>query len=131
MKARLSIGVAAALGARALAGGMVVDAGAAAPPLAHFWSVGVGAGRVNEGLRAAWHEHLVRANRDCGFRYVRMHDTFNDDMFVHFGEDRYSWQYVDEVYDRMLAEGVRPFVELSFFPSALAKDDSRTVMWYF
>ena len=104
-----------ALCARIFAG-VTVDAGAAGVPLEHYWSFGVGAGRVNEGLRSAWHEHLVRSNTECGFRYVRMHDTFNDDMFVYFGDGNYSWQYIDEVYDRMLAEGVRPFVELSFFP---------------
>ena len=72
---------AAALGAQALSG-VVVDAGTAGARLDHYWSFGVGAGRVNEGLRAAWHEHLARAKDECGFRYVRMHDTFNDDMFV-------------------------------------------------
>ena len=112
------------------AASVAVDAQAKGTPLEHYWSFGVGAGRVNEGLRSAWHEHLVRANAECGFRYVRMHDTFNDDMFVYFGDGNYSWQYIDEVYDRMLAEGVRPFVELSFFPTALAKENSRTVMWY-
>ena len=108
----------------------MVDAGAKGSPFPHYWSFGVGAGRVNEGLRAAWHEHLALASEQCGFRYVRMHDTFNDDMFVYFGDGKYNWQYVDEVYDRMLAKGVRPFVELSFFPSQLAKENSRTVMWY-
>ena len=108
-----------------------VAGGAASAPLPHYWSFGVGAGRVNEGLRASWHEHLADVKANCGFRYVRMHDTFNDDMFVYFGDGKYSWQYVDDVYDRMVAGGVRPFVELSFFPSALAKDNgARRQMWY-
>ena len=115
--------------------GVVVDAQSAGAPLGHYWSVGVGAGRVNEGLRAGWHEHLVDVRDNCGFRYVRMHDTFNDDMFVCFPKKRgtgmvYSWQYIDDVYDRMLAEGVRPFVEFSFFPSCLAAEGTRRQMWY-
>lgn len=119
-----------------LAGAVTVDVTAKGEPFAHYWSFGVGAGRVNEGLRAAWHEQLVRANAECGFRYVRMHDTFNDDMFVYLKDARsgkvtLNFQYVDEVYDRMLAEGVRPFVELSFFPSVLAANGAeRRVMWY-
>ncbi|MGN0833649.1 MAG: glycoside hydrolase [Kiritimatiellia bacterium] len=117
-------------------GAVSVDVTASGTPFRHYWSFGVGAGRVNEGLRAAWHEQLVRARKECGFRYVRMHDTFNDDMFVYLqdaksGKVTLNFQYVDEVYDRMLAEGVRPFVELSFFPSALAKaGGARRQMWY-
>lgn len=103
-------------------------------PLPHYWSLGVGAGRVNEGLRASWQRQLAEAHRECGFRYVRMHDVFNDDMFVCFpqgdGSIRYNWQYVDDVYDAMLAMGVRPFVELAFFPSCLAARNSKTQFWY-
>lgn len=100
----------------------------------HLWSVGVGAGRANEGLRAGWLEQLQMVHDNCGFRYVRMHGLFDDDMFVYFEDEKggpiYNWQYVDEVYDRMLAIGVRPFVELAFFPEKIAADNSRTQMWY-
>lgn len=100
----------------------------------HYWSVGVGAGRVNEGLRASWLEQLKTAKDNCGFQYVRMHGLFLDDMCIYFekpdGTVSYNWQYVDDVYDRMLAIGVRPFVELSFFPKGIAAKDSKTQMWY-
>lgn len=111
-----------------------VDVKGTAQPLNHFWSVGVGAGRVNEGLRASWLEHLKEAHDNCGFRYVRMHGLFDDDMCIYKedrdGNPRYNWQYVDDVYDRMLSLGVRPFVELSFFPTGIAADNSRIQMWY-
>ena len=32
----------------------------------------------------------------------------------------YNFSYVDQIYDGLLANGVRPFVELSFMPSKLA-----------
>jgi len=112
----------------------VINVKKEAEPFKHYWSVGVGAGRVNEGLRAGWLEHLKLAKEHCGFQYVRMHDLFNDDMFVYFekkdGRVVYNWQYVDEVYDRMLALGVKPFVELSFFPTGIAAKNSKTQMWY-
>ena len=82
----------------------------------HYWSVGVGAGRVNEGLRAGWLEHLKIVKDNCGFRYVRMHDLFNDDMFVYFekpdGRVVYNWQYVDDVYDRMLSLGALSLIHI-------------------
>ncbi len=100
----------------------------------HFWSLGCGAGRANEGLRADWLEQLEQAHKDCGFRYVRMHGLFHDDMHVcHIqrnGELVYSWQYIDILFDRMLDMGVRPFVELGFFPEEIAKKDSKTQFWW-
>ena len=112
-----------------------IDVGKAeAKPLDHFWSVGTCAGRANEGLRTSWVEQLKVAQENCGFRYLRMHGLFDDDMCVYFekpdGRAVYSWQYIDEVYDRMLSLGVRPFVELSFFPKGIAADNSKQQMWY-
>ncbi len=100
----------------------------------HFWSTGCGAGRTNEGLRAGWLEQLERAHKDCGFRYVRMHGLFHDDMCIYFedknGNAVYNWQYVDDLFDRMLAIGVRPFVELGFFPTLIAQEESKTIFWW-
>ncbi len=111
-----------------------IDTRASATPLNHYWETGTCAGRVNEGLRAGWVEQLILTKGKCGFNYLRMHGLFDDDMCIYFerpdGTPHYNWQYVDEVYDRMLGLGVRPFVELSFFPSKLAKDPSFVQMWY-
>lgn len=102
--------------------------------LDHYWSVGTCAGRANEGLRTSWVEQLQMVRKQCGFQYLRMHGLFDDDMCVYFenrkGEPVYNWQYIDEVYDRMLQMGVRPFVELSFFPKGIAADNSKLQMWY-
>jgi xylan 1,4-beta-xylosidase len=96
------------------------NADAMGRPLVHFWSECVGAGRANEGLRASWLEQLKLVHEQCGFQYVRFHGLFHSDMFVYHettnGTPVYNWQYVDDLYDRMLALGVRPFVELSFNP---------------
>ena len=101
-------------------------------PLAHFWSKCVGAGRANEGLRAAWLEQLRTVKESCGFAYCRFHGLFHDDMFVLRvvdGKPVYNWQYVDELFDRMLGIGVKPFVELGFMPKDLASTE-RTQFWW-
>ena len=112
----------------------VIDVRVKTEPFTHYWSVGVGAGRANEGLRAGWLEHLQLVKENCGFQYVRMHGLFHDDMFVYFrkpdGKVVYNWQYIDELYDRMLAIGVKPFVELGFFPKDMAAENSKTQMWW-
>jgi len=102
-------------------------------PLRHTWSVCVGAGRANEGLRADWQRHLALAVRECGFQFLRFHGLFHDDMFV-YREDKegkpiYNWQYVDALFDAMLDLGIRPFVELGFSPLAMASV-TETVMWW-
>ena len=92
----------------------------------------VGAGRANEGLRADWQRQLRRARAECGFRYIRFHGLFCDDMGVYFeekGRPVYNWQYVDELFDFLQSIGMKPFVELGFMPGALASG-SQTIFWW-
>jgi xylan 1,4-beta-xylosidase len=93
----------------------------------------VGAGRANEGLRADWQRQMRRVREDCGFRYVRFHGLFCDDMGVYQedskGRPRYNWQYVDELFDFLQSIGMKPFVELGFMPSALASG-TQTIFWW-
>ena len=42
----------------------------------------------------------------------------------------YNWSYVDQIYDGLLANGVRPFVEISFMPKALASRPDYHAFWY-
>ncbi|HEX4701607.1 MAG TPA: hypothetical protein VH352_05705, partial [Pseudonocardiaceae bacterium] len=45
-------------------------------------------------------------------------------------ESGYSFERIDALYDRILALGVRPIVELSTMPAALARDPAQTVFTY-
>lgn len=104
-----------------------------ASPLVHFWSHCVGAGRAQEGLRSNWQRHLEMAVKHCGFRYLRFHGLFHDDMCVYReqeGRPVYNWQYIDDLFDRLLEIGIRPFVELGFFPKDIAAPDSKTQFWW-
>ncbi len=93
----------------------------------------IGAGRANEGLRADWQQQLATVQREIGFQYIRFHGILHDDMGV-YKEDRqghpeYNFQYVDALYDALLKLHIRPFVELTFMPSALASGP-QTVFWW-
>jgi xylan 1,4-beta-xylosidase len=93
----------------------------------------VGAGRANEGLRADWQAQLALTQREIGFQYIRFHGLLDDDMGVYTedaaGDPRYNFQYIDSLYDALLALHIRPFVELSFMPSKLASG-TQTIFWY-
>jgi xylan 1,4-beta-xylosidase len=93
----------------------------------------VGAGRANEGLRADWQRQLRLTKQECGFRYIRFHGLLTDDMGV-YREDKkgnpvYNWQYIDELFDFLHSIDVKPFVELSFMPNALASGNN-TIFWW-
>jgi xylan 1,4-beta-xylosidase len=80
-------------------------------PFNRMYNFCVGAGRANEGLRADWQRQLRRVRADCGFRYIRFHGLFCDDMGV-YQEDKqgralYNWQYVDELFDFLQGIGMK------------------------
>ena len=93
----------------------------------------VGAGRANEGLRADWQAQLATVQREIGFRNLRFHGLLSDDMGVYSedaeGRPMYNFQYIDALYDALLALHIRPFVEFSFMPRKLASGDA-TVFWW-
>ena len=102
-------------------------------PMNRMYNFCVGAGRANEGLRADWQRQLRRVRTDCGFRYIRFHGLFCDDMGV-YQEDKqgnavYNWQYIDELFDFLQSIGMKPFVEVGFMPASLASGPS-TIFWY-
>src|SRR5664280_64985 len=95
-----------------------VDASNVRGKLNDFYNFCVGAGRANEGLRADWQRQLQKVRDQCGFRYLRFHGLFCDDMGVYQedpkGNPIYNWQYVDELFDFLERIGMKPFVELGF-----------------
>lgn len=103
-----------------------VDLGRTTGDLPHFWEQCAGSDRAVVGLREQWRKDLVRSRRDCGIRSVRFHGLFDDEMGIAMhGAGNYNFLYVDQIYDFMLDNGVRPFVELSFMPEAFATSANR------
>ncbi|MDQ3418294.1 MAG: glycosyl hydrolase [Acidobacteriota bacterium] len=101
-------------------------------PLTHFWEHTVGSDHAPVALRADWQAQLRRCHEDLGFRYVRFHGLLSDDMGTlidHDGKPLYSFFNADQVVDFLLSVGMRPFVELSFMPEALASG-YKTVFHY-
>ncbi len=72
---------------------------------------------------------LRRMHDEIGVRTVRAHAVFHDDTHVIDG-DSYDFSVVDAIYDKLLAIGLRPVVELGFMPRELASDPTKTVFEY-
>jgi xylan 1,4-beta-xylosidase len=111
-----------------------VDAAAPARPFPHFWEQMFGSGHAKITMRESWRQDLRATRAITDFRYVRFHDIFHDHNGVYSeGKDEtpiYNWSYVDQIYDGVLANGVRPFIELSFMPSSLAASQKPHPFWY-
>ncbi len=108
------------------------DLAEATTPLPHFWEHTVGSDHAPVTLRADWQEQLQRAHRELGFQHVRFHGLLSDDFRLVVSNHRkhfYSFFNCDQVFDFLLSIGMRPFVELSFMPTALASG-TKTVFNY-
>jgi xylan 1,4-beta-xylosidase len=100
--------------------------------LPHCWEHTVGSCHAPLALRADWQAQLKRCHAELGFQYVRFHGLLSDDVgTVVRHEDRliYSFFNCDRIVDFLLSIDMRPFVELSFMPTALASG-SKTVFHY-
>ena len=106
------------------------DLAEATTPLPHFWEHTVGSDHARVALRADWQRQLKRAHDELGFQHVRFHGLLSDDMGPVFRNKlHYSFFNCDQVFDYLLSIGMKPFVELSFMPTALASG-SKTVFSY-
>ena len=100
--------------------------------LPHFWEHTVGSSRAALALRADWQAQMRRAHDELGFGHVRFHGLLDDDMSTLIAEGDtlfYSFFNADQIFDFLLSIGMKPFVELSFMPEALASGD-KTVFHY-
>ena len=122
---------------------LTVDAAAAGVPLEKPWLPMIGSERLSQlrctdlsGARPIGIELLAalsRISNEIGVDAVRAHAILHDDLGVYRevdGEPVYDFKGVDEVYDAIIAIGLRPVVEIGFMPHDLAADPSRTVFQY-
>jgi xylan 1,4-beta-xylosidase len=113
---------------------VTVDARAATRPFPHYWEQVFGSGRAILSLRESYRRDLRSMKSATDIHYVRFHAIFHDEVGVYSedaqGQPVYNWSYVDQIYDGLLDAGVRPFVEMSFMPRALAASDQPHAFWY-
>jgi xylan 1,4-beta-xylosidase len=103
---------------------VIVDPLAPHHSFPHFWEQMFGSGRAILALRDSYRRDLRTVKAATDFHYVRFHAILHDEVGV-YDEDRhgkavYNFSYVDQIYDGLLENGVRPFIEISFMPRRLA-----------
>ena len=113
---------------------IIIDTQATSHSFPHFWERTFGSGRAILSLRESYRQDLRAVKRATDFDYIRFHAILNDDVGLYNASPganpSYNFSYVDQIYDGLLANGVRPFVELSFMPQALASTPKQQGFWY-
>jgi xylan 1,4-beta-xylosidase len=114
---------------------IAVDARGQTTPFPHFWEEMFGSGRAILTLRESYRDDLRAVKQVADFRYVRFHAILHDEVGVYnedeHGNPAYNFSYVDQIYDGLLKNGVKPFVEISFMPKKLAfNPDALHPFWY-
>ncbi|MCL2248230.1 MAG: xylan 1,4-beta-xylosidase [Oscillospiraceae bacterium] len=96
----------------------------------------VGTGRMHLALRHEYHKQLQKVQDEIGFKYIRGHGLFHDDVGIYqtYEEDgvqkvEYNFTYVDMIIDDYLSLGLKPFIELGFMPKALASGEQTVFYW--
>ena len=91
-------------------------------PFNHNWKEIVGSGHMLLGTRADWRAHLRLARDELGMKGIRGHGLLDDDMSVlpRLGAPP-EFYNVDQILGFLVELGMKPVVELSFMPKALAK----------
>lgn len=118
----------------------------------------VGTGRMGLALTKEYFDQLAVVQKDIGFKFIRGHGLFCDDMgiyqeyldktglkepsefpnykdyfeYVEKNAKRiteYNFTYLDRVVDSYLELNIRPFLELGFMPYRLASGDNTIFYW--
>lgn len=108
-----------------------VDTAAYGTALQHHWKTFMGVARAKDLLYGDVQEMLRQLQKDVGFRFLRFHGIFSDDMLVcqrgKNGQLQFNFTLVDKALDFALSVGLKPLIQFSFMPSALAEDPKHTI----
>eukprot|EP01084_Bolivina_argentea_P099463 178794_1 len=86
-----------------------------------FWfNKCVGSGHGSLALRSDWQKMLKYVHNEIGFSSVRFHGILNDDVGTYNGPGQYSFINTDKIFDFLLSINMKPYIEVSFTPNALA-----------
>ena len=99
----------------------------------------VGTGRMGLALQREYLEQLKLVQKHIGFKHIRGHGLFHDDMAIY--REGFNWRtgevtyrdycftYLDFVMDSYRELGLKPFLELGFMPGRLASSENKVFVW--
>lgn len=95
----------------------------------HNWKLLTTIGRAKDGLHKDIQNQLKMIQREIGYKYIRFHGIFDDEMKVYDEDDRgniiLNFSEIDKLFDFLDSINLKPFIELGFMPSKLAKEEKK------
>ncbi len=95
-------------------------------PFPHTFQTVAALGHAKEILFSENQRILQRIQKNIGFQYLCFHGLLDDDMMLYsediYGRPDLSFSMIDAVFDFLKSIHLRPVLELSFMPRALAAD---------
>lgn len=120
---------------------ITIDVNGSIKPDGRVWQRCIGSDHAFQAHRTDWCEQLKTVHDELGIEYVRFHGILSDDMltiqsFHDFAPmpgteaiKTVNFFQVGHVLDNVIAVGMKPVIELSFMPSALASGN-KTCLHY-
>jgi len=103
-------------------------------PYDRYFQECIGSCHAYLALREDYREHLRLVQKEIGFKRLRFHGLFCEDVGICLKRGGkilpYNFQNIDKIFDFLLSVNIRPFVELGFMPGALAKTNERLCFVY-
>ena len=103
-------------------------------PLRHTWKTFVTVGSAKQLLYRNVQNMLTELQNSIGYQYIKFHGILSDEMHVYHRLAQngayYSFAFVDEVLDFILSLRLKPLIQLSFMPKAIAADPDKTCFGY-
>lgn len=96
----------------------------------------VGTGRLGLALTEEYLSELKFVQDEIGFKYIRGHGLFCDDVAIYheYEEDgvkkvEYNYTYLDRIFDKYIELNIRPYLELGFMPYEMASGTQTIFYW--
>ena len=96
----------------------------------------VGTGRLGLALTEEYLSELKFVQDEIGFKYIRGHGLFCDDVAIYheYEEDgvkkvEYNYTYLDRIFDKFIELNIRPYLELGFMPYEMASGTQTVFYW--
>lgn len=92
----------------------------------HTWKTLLNAGYAKYLLSTAVQQQISKVQQEIGFRYLRFHGILDQELHIYQGKEngtvKCCFIYFDMVIDFLLEQKLKPFLEFSFIPKELAKE---------
>lgn len=110
------------------------DATSCRKTLTHNFKKFCSVARASDILKENVRDMLKTAQEEIGFEYIKFHGILDDDLSVYTktqqGRTIINFDNTDRIFDFLLSINLRPLVQLSFMPKALAKYPDKTVFFH-